>query len=48
MQGLWNLIGKGGQGPGKDFAYDVGEVYQCEFDLKSVWTLHHGKKRVCI
>jgi len=43
MQGLWNLIGKG-QGPGRDFNYEVGDVIQgC--DGKSVWTIHSGKSK---
>lgn len=46
MQGLWNLIGKG-QGPGRDFNYEIGEVMQ-EYDGKSVWTLHVGKNKVGI
>ena len=45
MQGFWNLIGKSGEGPGKDFQYDVGEKASTSFDTKSVWTLYHGKKR---
>ena len=44
MQGLWNLIGKG-QGPGRDFNYEVGDAVQgC--DGKSVWTIHTGKNKV--
>ena len=44
MQGLWNLIGKG-QGPGRDFNYEVSDVIQgC--DGKSVWTIHSGKSKV--
>ena len=44
MQGLWNLIGKG-QGPGRDFNYEIGDVIQgC--DGKSVWTIHKGKNKV--
>lgn len=45
MQGFWNLIGKAGEGPGKDFQYDVGEKASSSLDSKSVWTLYHGKKR---
>lgn len=45
MQGFWNLIGKSGQGPGKDFQYDIGEKLSSNFDSKSIWSLHHGKKR---
>ena len=39
------MIGKAGEGPGKDFQYDVGEKASSSFDSKSVWTLCHGKKR---
>lgn len=46
MQGLWNLIGKTGQGPGKDFLYDVGEKVTSPLDGKSPWSLHSGKKKV--
>lgn len=46
MQGFWNLIGKAGEGPGKDFQYDIGEKTSSSYDSKSIWTLHHGKKRV--
>jgi len=45
MQGFWNLLGKSGQGPGKDFQYDIGEKISSSFDTKSVWNLYHGKKR---
>ena len=46
MQGLWNLIGKAGQGPGKDFGYEVGTEENSNFDRKSPWQLHNGKKKV--
>ena len=44
MQGLWSYISKTGQGPGKDFQYDIGEVVDIE--KRSPWTLHCGKKKV--
>ena len=44
MQGLWNLIGKG-QGPGRDFNYEVGEAMH-GYDGKAVWTIHNGKNKV--
>uniref|UniRef100_A0A7M5UK70 N-terminal kinase-like protein n=2 Tax=Clytia hemisphaerica TaxID=252671 RepID=A0A7M5UK70_9CNID len=43
MQGLWSYISKTGQGPGKDFQYDIGEVVDVE--KKSPWVLHCGKKK---
>ena len=46
MQGLWSYISKTGQGPGKDFHYEIGEVV--EVDKKSPWILHCGKKKVGI
>ena len=44
MQGLWSYISKTGQGPGKDFQYEIGE--EVEFEKRSPWTLHCGKKKV--
>ncbi|XP_065661374.1 N-terminal kinase-like protein isoform X3 [Hydra vulgaris] len=46
MQGLWNLIGKVGQGPGKDFAFDIENKVLSPCDEKSLWGLHQGKKRI--
>ena len=48
MQGFWNLIGKSGQGPGKDFQYEISEKILPSLDTKSLWSLHHGKKKVCV
>ena len=44
MQGLWSYISKTGQGPGKDFQYEIGE--EVEVEKRSPWTLHCGKKKV--
>lgn len=45
MQGLWNLIGKVGQGSSQAFPYEIGEKVP-GLDGKSIWTLHKGKKKV--
>ena len=45
MQGLWNLIGKVGQGSTQAFPYEIGEKFPT-LDGKSIWTLHKGKKKV--
>ena len=45
MQGLWNLIGKVGQGSTQAFPYEIGEKFPA-LDGKSIWTLHKGKKKV--
>ena len=44
MQGLWSYISKTGQGPGKDFQYEIGE--EVEVEKRSPWTLHCGKRKV--
>ena len=45
MQGLWNLIGKVGQGSTQAFPYEIDDKIS-GFDGKSIWSLHKGKKKV--
>ena len=45
MQGLWNLIGKVGQGSTQAFPYEIGDKIS-GLDGKSIWSLHKGKKKV--